>query len=48
VPDAVEDAKQNAEINGLADRSKFIADKAENINFEAENIGLVVIDPPRS
>ncbi len=48
VPDAVEDAKQNAKLNWIAQESKFIADKAENINFEAENIGLVVIDPPRS
>jgi len=48
VPDAVEDAKQNAKLNWILERSKFIADKAENINFEAENIGLVVIDPPRS
>jgi 23S rRNA (uracil1939-C5)-methyltransferase len=47
VEDAVKDAYKNAEINWLKN-TKFIADKAENINFEAENIGLVVIDPPRS
>jgi len=47
VEDAVKDAYKNAEINWLKN-AKFIADKAENINFEAENIGLVVIDPPRS
>jgi len=48
VPDAVQDAYKNAEINWLWAKTKFIADKAENINFEAENIWCVVIDPPRS
>ena len=48
VPDAVKDANYNAKLNNLESRTKFIADKAENINFEAENIWLIVIDPPRS
>jgi len=48
VEDAVKDAYKNAEINWVKNRAKFIADKAENINFEAENIWVVVIDPPRS
>ena len=48
VEDAVKDAYKNAEINWISSKCKFIADKAENINFEAENIWVVVIDPPRS
>jgi len=48
VEDAVKDAYKNAEINWIKGKCKFIADKAENINFEAENIWVVVIDPPRS
>jgi tRNA/tmRNA/rRNA uracil-C5-methylase (TrmA/RlmC/RlmD family) len=47
VEDAVKDANINAQINNLSQDSRFIADKAENINFESENIWLVVIDPPR-
>jgi len=48
VPDAVKDANENAKINRLSSKAKFIADKVENINFETEDISLVVIDPPRS
>lgn len=48
VESAIEDAKHNAKVNKLESKSKFIADKAENLNFELENIWLVVLDPPRS
>jgi tRNA/tmRNA/rRNA uracil-C5-methylase (TrmA/RlmC/RlmD family) len=48
IEDAVKDAYTNAKINWLEWRSKFITDKAENINFESENVWLVVVDPPRS
>ena len=48
VEDAVKDAWINAKINNLENRCEFIADKAENINFEAKNIWLIVVDPPRS
>ena len=48
VKDAVIDANANAKLNWLFSKAQFIADKAENINFEAQNIWLVVVDPPRS
>ncbi len=48
VEDAVKDAWINAKINNLEDKSEFIADKAENVNFETKNIWLIVVDPPRS
>ncbi len=48
VEQSIEDAKYNAKLNNLEERSEFIADKAENINFNMEDIGLIVIDPPRS
>ena len=48
VEQAIEDAKYNAKLNNLQNKAKFIADKAENINFNLENIGLIVVDPPRS
>lgn len=48
VEQAIQDAKYNAKLNNLQDKARFIADKAENINFSMENIGLIVVDPPRS
>ena len=47
VADAVDDARYNANLNNLQNRAKFIADKVENINFETENIWLIIVDPPR-
>jgi len=48
VEQAVEDAIYNAKLNNFQDKAKFIVDKAENINFNLEDIWLVVVDPPRS
>ena len=48
VKQAIEDAKYNAKLNNLQDKAEFIADKAENINFSMQDIGLIVVDPPRS
>lgn len=54
VEDAIVDARHNAKINGLQDKCYFVASPAEKmlINFpelkeKIQNIGLVVIDPPR-
>jgi len=50
IPDAVEDARQNAAINGV-NNAEFIAGKAEDIMIELCNKGLkpdvIVFDPPR-
>lgn len=48
VKSAIDDARYNAKLNWLWDRSRFISDKAENLDFELENIWLIVVDPPRS
>ena len=54
VEEAIVDARHNAKINGLEARSFFVASPAEKmlINFpelkeKIQNVGLVVIDPPR-
>ncbi len=54
VEEAIVDAWHNAKINGLEARSFFVASPAEKmlINFpelqeKIQNVGLVVIDPPR-
>ena len=54
VEEAIVDARHNAKINGLEARSFFMASPAEKmlINFpelkeKIQNVGLVVIDPPR-
>ncbi|WKV08372.1 23S rRNA (uracil(1939)-C(5))-methyltransferase RlmD [Thermoanaerobacterium sp. CMT5567-10] len=50
IPDAVEDARRNAAINGV-DNTEFIAGKAEDVMKDLCNKGLkpdvVVFDPPR-
>ncbi|MDN5317358.1 MAG: rRNA (uracil1939-C5)-methyltransferase [Thermoanaerobacterium sp.] len=50
IPDAVEDARRNAAINGV-DNAEFIAGKAEDVMKDLCNKGLkpdvVVFDPPR-
>lgn len=54
VEKAIIDAWHNAKINGVEERSYFVASPAEKmlINFpelkeQIQNVGLVVIDPPR-
>jgi 23S rRNA (uracil1939-C5)-methyltransferase len=53
VPEAIEDAHINAQINGLADKSEFLAGKAELLLKDPQrldrlsHIELVIIDPPR-
>jgi len=59
VPEAIQDARYNAEINGIKDKCQFIASAAEKIlipdgannNSITEqrltNIWLVIVDPPR-
>ncbi|HRX64179.1 MAG TPA: methyltransferase domain-containing protein, partial [Candidatus Absconditabacterales bacterium] len=54
VQEAIKDANYNAEINGLKEKCKFIASPSEKIfkNYpeiqnELNNIGLVIVDPPR-
>ena len=51
VPQAIEDAKQNAELNGITN-AEFFVGKAEEVlpeKYEKENIyaDVIVIDPPR-
>lgn len=50
VPQAVEDAKHNAEINGISN-VEFFADKAEDymqkLATEDKTIDLLTVDPPR-
>lgn len=51
VPEAIEDARHNAERNGLADKTAFFAGKAEEVVPELYHQGyradVVVVDPPR-
>ncbi len=54
VPDAIIDAVWNAKVNGLEEKSYFVAGKAEELiekdQYIAENLDkveLVVVDPPR-
>ena len=51
VPEAIADAKKNAEINGI-DNAEFFVGKAEEVlpeKYEAESIyaDVIVVDPPR-
>ena len=51
VPQAIEDAKQNAELNGITN-AQFFVGKAEEVlpeKYEKENIyaDVIVVDPPR-
>lgn len=51
VPQAVEDARLNAERNGLSDRAEFINAPAEDVLDETlrsgEDVDLLIVDPPR-
>ncbi len=51
VPQAVEDARVNAERNGLSDRAEFQNAPAENVLDEilqnGEEVDLLIVDPPR-
>ena len=48
VKDAIVDANVNAKLNWLTSKVKFIANKAESVDFSDSNYSLVVVDPPRS
>lgn len=51
VPQAVEDAKENARRNGLADKTRFECGDASDLAVQLEREGVrpdvVVVDPPR-
>ncbi len=51
VPQAIEDAKENARRNGLADKTRFACGDAADLAAQMEREGLrpdvVVVDPPR-
>ncbi len=47
IPDAVENARKNAEINNIHNAEFFVGD-AKEASAKFENIDAVVIDPPRS
>ena len=51
IPQAVEDAKENARRNGLADRTRFLCGDASALAVQMEREGIrpevVVVDPPR-
>ncbi len=46
--DAVELAKHNATVNGVADRCDFTAAKSEDLSWKEIPADVVIIDPPRS
>lgn len=55
VPEAIDDAYVNARINQMEDACYFVAGKAEDIlrqdktvRSKLEDIGLIIVDPPRS
>ena len=51
MPQAVEDAKENARRNGLEDRTRFLCGDASQLAARLEKEGVrpdvVVVDPPR-
>jgi tRNA/tmRNA/rRNA uracil-C5-methylase (TrmA/RlmC/RlmD family) len=54
VEDAIRDAKVNAQLNKMDDKSYFVAGKAEvlvsrdrQISDKMSDIGLIIVDPPR-
>ena len=51
VPQAIEDAKENARRNGLADKTRFLCGDASQLAVQLEQEGItpdvVVVDPPR-
>lgn len=51
VPQAIEDAKENARRNGLADKTRFLCGDASQLALQLEQEGItpdvVVVDPPR-
>lgn len=54
VEDAIRDAHYNAQLNGLSDRSYFVAGKTEDlisrdavIKEKMEQVWLILVDPPR-
>lgn len=46
VPEAIENAKRNAEINGI-ENAKFYCGKAEEVTKELGKADVVIVDPPR-
>ena len=50
VPEAVRDAKKNAEINGLSDKAAFLAGDAADVYVRLQKTSrfdCVIVDPPR-
>ena len=47
VPEAIENAKQNAELNGIKNASFYCSDAKENLSDYLKNKDLVIVDPPR-
>ena len=51
VPQAIEDAKENARRNGLADKTRFLCGDASQLALQLEQEGItpdvIVVDPPR-
>lgn len=50
VEDAVKDARRNAEVNGLSDKTKFYAGDAAEVYgkiYKKQRFDCVIVDPPR-
>jgi tRNA/tmRNA/rRNA uracil-C5-methylase (TrmA/RlmC/RlmD family) len=54
VNDAIIDAQYNAQINKMSDRTYYVAGKTEHLIYndpiieqKKENLGLIILDPPR-
>ncbi len=46
--EAIDLAKHNATVNGVADRCNFVSGPAEDLSWKNEKADAVIIDPPRS
>lgn len=46
--EAIELAKHNAEVNGVADRCTFKSGPAEDLSWKDVKVDAVIVDPPRS
>ena len=51
-PEGIRDARRNAELNGLSDRSEFVAQDAteylQRAAADGEHVDVLVLDPPRA
>lgn len=46
--EAIELAKHNAKVNGVSERTEFVAAKAEDMSWKDIPADVVILDPPRS